>query len=229
MSVCTSKAANGKCRKGAGEGAPRVIAEGGRPAGALPARFEGYAPPAHIPAVQVVDRALIDRDEIDTPPEIAADLPRVPRPPHAPGIEREEESVSRSGEDHPPFARNDARHSPARRLFPRERNDLVDVPRPPGEICARRRDRIDRSLVTVEEIEPRIVGDLRLTDVEDDDVAEVTVSRALINRYKQNLQAYCAGLREYCTRRGITYLFTSTEVPFDQIVLSYFRQRGLLK
>lgn len=84
-------------------------------------------------------------------------------------------------------------------------------------------------ILSPEEIDPRIVGDLRLTDVEDDDVAEVTVSRALINRYKQNLQAYCEQLREYCTRRGISYLFTSTEVPFDQIVLSYFRRRGLLK
>jgi uncharacterized protein (DUF58 family) len=84
-------------------------------------------------------------------------------------------------------------------------------------------------MLSPEEIEPAIVGDLRLTDVEDDDVAEVTVSRALINRYKQNLQAYCGQLKEYCTRRGMTYLFTSTAVPFDQIVLSYFRKRGLLK
>ena len=79
-----------------------------------------------------------------------------------------------------------------------------------------------------EEIDPSLVGDLRLTDIEDDDTAEVTVGRALINRYKQNLQAYCGGLKEYCTRRGISYLFTSTDVPFDQIVLSYFRKRGLL-
>jgi uncharacterized protein (DUF58 family) len=84
-------------------------------------------------------------------------------------------------------------------------------------------------MLSPEEIEPTIVGDLRLTDVEDDDVAEVTASRALINRYKQNLRAYCAQLKEYCTRRAISYLFTSTKVPFDQIVLSYFRQRGLLK
>ncbi|MGB2985112.1 MAG: DUF58 domain-containing protein [Phycisphaerae bacterium] len=84
-------------------------------------------------------------------------------------------------------------------------------------------------ILSPEEIVPKIAGDLRLTDVEDDDVAEVTVGRALINRYKQNLQAYCRQLKEYCTRRGINYLFTSTEVPFDQIVLSYFRQRGLLK
>ena len=84
-------------------------------------------------------------------------------------------------------------------------------------------------ILSPEEIDPPLAGDLRLTDVEDNDVAEVTVGRALVNRYKQNLQAYCERLREYCTRRGISYLFTSTEVPFDKIVLSYFRQRGLLK
>lgn len=84
-------------------------------------------------------------------------------------------------------------------------------------------------ILSPEEIDPLLAGDLRLVDVEDDDVAEVTVSRALINRYKANLRGYCEELKNYCTRRGISYLFTSTETPFDQIVLSYFRQRGLLK
>ena len=79
------------------------------------------------------------------------------------------------------------------------------------------------------EIDPTFAGDLRLRDVEDADVAEVTISRALVNRYKQNLQAYCQSLREFCTRRGICYLFTSTEVPFDQLVLNYLRRRGLLQ
>lgn len=84
-------------------------------------------------------------------------------------------------------------------------------------------------MLSPEEIDPPLVGELRLTDVEDDDVAEVTISRALINRYKHNLRAYCEGLKEYCVRRGINYMFANTNVPFDQIVLSYFRQRGLLK
>jgi len=84
-------------------------------------------------------------------------------------------------------------------------------------------------MLSPEEIEPEMAGDLRLTDVEDDDIAEVTISRALINRYRKNLEAYCGDLKEYCNSRGISYLFTSTEVPFDQIVLSYFRQRGLVK
>ncbi len=84
-------------------------------------------------------------------------------------------------------------------------------------------------VLSPDEIDPPLTGDLRLTDIEDDDAAEVTVSRALLNRYQHNLQEYCGGLKEYCTRRGINYLFTSTAVPFDQIILSYFRKRGLVK
>ncbi|MEK6674663.1 MAG: DUF58 domain-containing protein [Planctomycetota bacterium] len=84
-------------------------------------------------------------------------------------------------------------------------------------------------ILSPEEIDPPMIGDLRLTDAEDDEFAEVTAGRALINRYKQTLQAYCARLRDYCTTRGANYLFTDTKVSFDQVVLNYFRARGLLK
>jgi uncharacterized protein (DUF58 family) len=84
-------------------------------------------------------------------------------------------------------------------------------------------------VLSPEEIDPALAGDLRLTDVEDDDVAEISVSHALLSRYRTNLQAYCESIKDYCTRRGINYLFTNTKVPFDQIILSYFRQRGLVQ
>lgn len=84
-------------------------------------------------------------------------------------------------------------------------------------------------MLSPEEIDPPLAGDLQLVDVEDEDIAEVTVSRALLNRYKQNLTAYCQTLRTYCARRGISYLFTATDVPFDQLILNYLRARGLLK
>ncbi|MFH1108522.1 MAG: DUF58 domain-containing protein [Planctomycetota bacterium] len=96
-------------------------------------------------------------------------------------------------------------------------------------LLGRKYDLYAVQILSPEEIDPVLAGDLRLTDVEDDDAAEVTVSRALLNRYRHNLQAYCERIKEYCTRRGVNYLFTSTDVPFDQIILSYFRQRGLLK
>jgi len=84
-------------------------------------------------------------------------------------------------------------------------------------------------ILSPEEIEPRLAGDLRLMDVEDDDVAEVTMSRALITRYKHNLDAYCHELKDYCHRRGASYMFTGTDVAFDQIIMSYFRRRGLIQ
>ena len=96
-------------------------------------------------------------------------------------------------------------------------------------LLGRKYDLYTVQVLSPEEIEPTLTGDLSLMDVEDDDVAEVTVGRALINRYKHNLQAYCGQLRDYCGKRGVSYLFTSTEVPFDQVVLSYFRKRGLIK
>jgi uncharacterized protein (DUF58 family) len=96
-------------------------------------------------------------------------------------------------------------------------------------VLGRKFDMYCIQMLAQEEIEPTVTGELRLTDVEDQDVAEVSVSRALINRYKHNLKAYCESLQEFCTRRGITYAFTSTEIPFDQIVMTYLRRRGLLR
>ncbi len=84
-------------------------------------------------------------------------------------------------------------------------------------------------VLSPEEIDPTLVGDLKLRDIEDDDTAEITISAPLLKKYKSNLQAYCQELKEYCTRRGITYLFSPTRVPFDTLVLAYLRQRGLLR
>lgn len=79
-----------------------------------------------------------------------------------------------------------------------------------------------------QEIDPDLQGDLKLRDIEDDDTAEVSITQPLIKQYKANLNAYCLALKDFCTRRGGTYLFTSTAVPFDTLVLNYLRERGLL-
>jgi uncharacterized protein (DUF58 family) len=96
-------------------------------------------------------------------------------------------------------------------------------------LLARQLDVYVIQVLSQEEIEPEIVGDLRLVDVEDEDVAEITVSGPLLKRYKQNLAAYRAALYQFCSRRGVTCLFTSNQVPFDRLVLTYLRQRGLVK
>ena len=96
-------------------------------------------------------------------------------------------------------------------------------------LVARQLDIYVIQILSKEEIEPDVVGDLKLTDIEDGDVAEITVSGPLLKRYKQNLAAYRTALHEFCARRGVTYLFTSNQVPFDRLVLHYLRQRGLVR
>jgi len=96
-------------------------------------------------------------------------------------------------------------------------------------LIARQLDIYVVQVLSQEEIEPEIVGDLRLVDVEDADVAEITVTAPLLKRYKQNLAAYRAALNEFCTRRGVACIFTSNQVPFDRLVLNYLRRRGLVK
>ena len=45
-------------------------------------------------------------------------------------------------------------------------------------------------VLSAEEIEPDVQGDLRLVDCEDGDVAEITVTAPLLKRYKQTLAAF---------------------------------------
>ncbi len=86
-------------------------------------------------------------------------------------------------------------------------------------------------LLAPQEVDPvkgNILGDLRLRDVEDDDLAEVSVGPALLKRYKANLQGYCNHLREQCLRRGIAYMISETSMPFETLVLQHLRERRLL-
>ena len=96
-------------------------------------------------------------------------------------------------------------------------------------LVARQMDIYVVQILSQEEIEPELVGDLQLVDAEDDDMAEITVSGPLIKKYKQNLSSYQAKLQEFCSKRGVSYIFTSNQTPFDRLVLNYLRRRGLVR
>ena len=84
-------------------------------------------------------------------------------------------------------------------------------------------------VLSAEEVQPDVKGDLKLVDCEDADVAEVTVSKPLLDRYQRTLAAFLEGAREFCTRRGMHYLLANTDIPIDQLVSSYLRKRGLVR
>ena len=80
-----------------------------------------------------------------------------------------------------------------------------------------------------EELEPDLRGDLKLVDCEDADFAEISVSRPLLQRYQRSLASFLDGAREFCLRRGISYLMTPAETPVERIVADYLRRRGLVR
>ncbi len=96
-------------------------------------------------------------------------------------------------------------------------------------LLGRQMDVYVMQVLSRQELEPDLAGDLKLVDCEDEDVAEVTISKLLLDKYKANLQAYCESMRDYCHHRGISYLLTTTDHPFEILVLNYLRGRGLLR
>ena len=83
-------------------------------------------------------------------------------------------------------------------------------------------------VLSPQEIEPDVRGDLRLRDIEDEDFAEVTISAPLLKRYKKVLGAYTDQLRTFCAQREMTLLTVQSDTPIDTLILEYFRKRGLL-
>lgn len=84
-------------------------------------------------------------------------------------------------------------------------------------------------VLSPQEIDPTLGGDLRLKDIEDGDTAEVTISAPLLKRYRENLAAYREQLHAFCARRDITQMTVRSDTPIDTLVLEYLRKRGLLR
>ncbi len=84
-------------------------------------------------------------------------------------------------------------------------------------------------VLSQEELEPDVKGDLKLVDCEDQDEAEITVSAPLLARYQQTLNAFVGGAQEFCSRRGMHHLLANTEMPVEELVAKQLRRRGLVR
>jgi len=84
-------------------------------------------------------------------------------------------------------------------------------------------------VLSQEELEPDVKGDLQLVDCEDQDVAEISVSAPLLARYKATLNAFTSGAQEFCARRGMNYVLVNNQMPVKDLVANYLRRRGLVR
>jgi uncharacterized protein (DUF58 family) len=79
-----------------------------------------------------------------------------------------------------------------------------------------------------DEVNPEVRGDVRLVDVETGEQQEVSIDAGAIELYRQEFVKWQNEIYNFCQRRGINYIQVETSLPFDELVLHYMRQRGLV-
>lgn len=92
----------------------------------------------------------------------------------------------------------------------------------------RRMDIYAFHILSDEEVDPPLVGDLRLVDAEDASTAEITVSAPMMKGYKNAVANFCNEVNSFCTRSGMSYIFSKSSDPFERLILTYLKRRGLL-
>lgn len=84
-------------------------------------------------------------------------------------------------------------------------------------------------LLSPEEMNPELTGDLKLVDCEDEDEAEISVNTAVLKRYRATLAAFVEQAKRFCAQRGMTYLLARSDQGADVLVGQYLRERGLVR
>jgi uncharacterized protein (DUF58 family) len=84
-------------------------------------------------------------------------------------------------------------------------------------------------LLSPDESDPPLAGDLRLVDMETGISQEVSIDSGLRDLYRERIQDWLGGIRAECLQRDIRYLSINTGVPWDKIVLQEMRRAYLLR
>lgn len=84
-------------------------------------------------------------------------------------------------------------------------------------------------ILSPDEANPSLDGDLKLIDSEDTTAVEITADYDLLARYKQGLVEWQAGLQRFCSARGILYVPLTTAVPLEELLFAWLERQGVLR
>lgn len=83
-------------------------------------------------------------------------------------------------------------------------------------------------LLSPDEVEPPVSGDLKLVDIETGEDAELTLDPSTLDLYRERLQSWQNEIAAYCANRRLHYIPVLTNLPWEQLVVQTMRQKGLL-
>lgn len=84
-------------------------------------------------------------------------------------------------------------------------------------------------VVSPEELEPRLSGELELVDVESGATLELGISLETLAAYRSRFQMWLDARAQDCQRRGMRYMRVRSDQPLASIVLDDLRRGGLLR
>jgi uncharacterized protein (DUF58 family) len=84
-------------------------------------------------------------------------------------------------------------------------------------------------ILSPDEINPDISGDLKLLDSETRAEIEITGEYDLVERYRNGLAEWQEELRRFCGARGMHYTPVDTSIPFEELLFARLRVGGILK
>jgi len=96
-------------------------------------------------------------------------------------------------------------------------------------LVAREMDIYVIHILSPEELEPTLAGDLVLLDCEDRERRDVSISASLLQRYQQTLGAFVEQAKAFCNRRSITYVSVRSDQNMEPLIQEYLRTRGLVR
>ncbi|MBI2776500.1 MAG: DUF58 domain-containing protein [Chloroflexi bacterium] len=110
-------------------------------------------------------------------------------------------------------------------------SDLLDpsADRVIRELAATGSELIILHVLSPQELDPALEGDLRLVDVETGDGIDVTVDLATLDGYKSRLAEWQAGFASLAARRQATYVPLSTDVPLTELMFAELRRRQIVR
>lgn len=84
-------------------------------------------------------------------------------------------------------------------------------------------------ILSREELEPTLVGDLKLVDAETGELREVSISSRLLQTYKKKLDEHTNGLKKFCRSYDMNYLLVPSDIEVETAVLKLLRGEGVVK
>jgi len=84
-------------------------------------------------------------------------------------------------------------------------------------------------VMSPDEIDPPLAGDLKLIDVETGGAQEVSIDGGLRDAYRERVTAWRSEAQAFCRARNVRYLAVQTNRPWDEVVLYDMRKAGMVK